>query len=72
MTTSTQTAPATRTVHSLRYQRVHWERVNLAVAHYVEKRPLKMRPLITDPTPEELAIAYDVSVADTYQKLAER
>jgi hypothetical protein len=73
MTTSTQTAPATRTVRSLRYKRVTWERVNLAVAHYVEKRPLKMRSLIIDaPTLEELAIAYDVSVADIQQKLDEQ
>jgi hypothetical protein len=72
MTTSTQTAPATRTVRSLRYKRASWERVNLAVAHYVQKRPLKTRTLIEAPTLEELAIAYDVSVADIQQKLDEQ
>ena len=64
---------AIRAVRSLRYKRVTWERVNLAVAHYVEKRPLKMRPLIIDtPTLQELAIAYDVSAIDIQQKLDEQ
>jgi hypothetical protein len=63
--------PATRTVRSLRYKRILWERVNLAVAHYVQKRPLKTRTRIEAPTLEELAIAYDVSVADIQQKLDE-
>jgi hypothetical protein len=73
MTTSTQTAPATRTVRSLRYHRVDWERLNLSVLHYVKKRPLKMRwGTITRPTPEELAIAYDVSVADIHRRLDEQ
>jgi hypothetical protein len=76
--TSTSTSrPATSTravaVHSLRYKRVHWERVNLAVAHFVQKRPLKTRTaLIKAPTLEESAIAYDVSVADIQQKLDEQ
>jgi hypothetical protein len=70
---ASQPATSTPTVRSLRYKRVGWERLNLAVAHYVEKRPLKTaRPPIENPTVEQLAIAYDVSAADIHQKLAER
>jgi hypothetical protein len=58
----------TRTVRSLRYQRSDWERINLAVRHYVQKRPLWG---IKNPTLEDLAIAYDVSVADIQHKLDE-
>jgi hypothetical protein len=71
-------ATSTRAVCSLRYNRVTWERINLAVAHYVQKRPLKTRgrgrtpKLIEAPTLEELATAYDVSVADIQQKLDEQ
>jgi hypothetical protein len=71
-TPASRPATSTRAVRSLRYQRVTWERVNLAVAHYVQKRPLKTRTLIEAPTLEELAIAYDVSVADIQQKLDEQ
>jgi hypothetical protein len=73
MTPSTSASrPATRTVRSLRYKRILWERVNLAVAHYVQKRPLKTHGApLEAPTLEELAIAYDVSVADIQQKLDE-
>jgi hypothetical protein len=63
---------AHRTVRSLRCYKIAWERLNLAVAHYVQKRPLKAPTLIEAPTVEELAIAYDVSVADIHQKLAEQ
>jgi hypothetical protein len=64
-----------RAVCSLRYKRAPWERVNLALAHYYSKRPLKTRKapkLIEAPTLEELAIAYDVAVADIQQKLDEQ
>ena len=64
----TLTTSSHRRVRSLRYQRPDWERINLAVRHYVQKRPLWG---IKTPTLEELAIAYDVSVAGIQQKLDE-
>jgi hypothetical protein len=71
-TPASRPATSIRAVRSLRYKRVTWERVNLAVAHYVQKRPLKTHSgLIEAPTLEELAVAYDVSVADIQQKLDE-
>jgi hypothetical protein len=71
-TSASRPATSTRAVRSLRYKRVAWERVNLAVSHYLQKRPLKTRTRIEAPTLEELAIAYDVSVTEIQQKLDEQ